>query len=223
MKFPEYNPDIDYFDLSIQYETTLVTNKNKDYHYWKEVLENINQNREFWYKWHMSNLCQQYKKTSFKEEMKSFEKINLNDTEKEDRWCFITIGFNEQTITPAKMLKVCEKVSKLKYFTECEYVLEKHRENGIHHHTHFLVKYEDKLYLSKLIDWIFQTSGIKEVCLSKSFIDILGSINKKKHYEPFQVYYDYIRGIKREEKLKYVSMDKEWRKENNINDLFSKK
>lgn len=131
-------------------------------------------------------------------------------------WAFITIGFNEQTVTPQKMKSVSENVAGLKYFKECSYVLEKFRENGIHHHTHFLVKFHKKEYKSKVIDWIFQTKGLKEICLSKSFIDIKGPLNSQKGYQTYALYEQYILGNKQESKLPYCVKDEEWRKKNNL-------
>ena len=138
------------------------------------------------------------------------------ETSDEHLWAFITIGFNEQTITPKKMYDVSDRISKLKYFKTCYYVLEKHRENGIHHHTHFLVQFFKKEYKSKLIDWIYQSKGLKEVCLGKNFIDIKGPLNGKQNYQTYNMYLDYINGNKKDAKLKYVDMDKIWRKENNL-------
>lgn len=147
-------------------------------------------------------------------------KSNLDDNM---LWAFITVGFNEQTITTEKMAMVCRRISELKYFKTCTYVLEKHRENGIHHHTHFLVTFHDKVYKSKLIDWIYQTKGVKDVCLNKNFIDILGPINAKKIYQPYEKYIEYINGNKKDDKLKYCEMDRKWRNENQIAHLFEKK
>lgn len=149
------------------------------------------------------------------------EKSTLSNVEISDDllWAFITIGFNEQTITPQKMSNVSKKVSELKYFKDCYYVFEKHRENGIHHHTHFLVKFYKKEFKSKIIDWIYQVRGMREVCLKKEFIDILGPLNSKKIYQPYEKYYEYINGNKKQDKLKYVEQDKQWRNENNMSHI----
>lgn len=101
-------------------------------------------------------------------------------------------------------------------------MLEKHRENGIHHHTHFLVTFHDKVYKSKLIDWIYQCKGVKQVCLNKNFIDILGPVNSKKPYQPYEKYDEYIKGNKKEDKRKYIEMDKKWRNENQVAHIFRK-
>ena len=135
-------------------------------------------------------------------------------------WAFITVGFNEQTITPEKMAEVSKRIAHLKYFKSCQYVLEKHRENGTHHHTHFLVTFNEPQYKSKLLGWIYQIKGMKDICLSKNFIDILGPCNPKKQFADYSVYEEYTFGNKKADKLKYVKLDKEWRKNNKIQDLF---
>lgn len=134
-------------------------------------------------------------------------------------YAFITIGWNEQTVTPAKMLNVSKNVMKLKYFSDVVMVLEKHRENGVHHHTHFLVKFEEKFPVSKILNWIYTTKGVKDICLGKNFIDYLGPQGKKP-YQTYDLYRDYVSGKKKEAKLDYVKKDKVWRKENKIEDLY---
>jgi len=143
--------------------------------------------------------------------------INGDDT---SNWAFITVGWNEQTVTPLKMAKVSENISKFKYFSECNYVLEKHRENGEHHHTHFLVRLSAKYSASKLAQDIYKIKGIRDICLKSSFIDIKAPWNKKSQCQPHSVYYDYIRGIKKEAKMKFVELDRTWRQQNSFKDLY---
>lgn len=166
------------------------------------------------------DIREQKKLDFISQELKDLEnKIVQSITEKqsdEDLWAFITIGFNEQTITNNSMKTVSENVSRLPYFKTCEYVLEKHRENGIHHHTHFLVTFHKKEYKSKLIDWIYQVRGMRAVCLGKNFIDIIGPLNKKKQYQTYDLYHEYILGNKKDAKQSYVLQDRQWRLENNL-------
>jgi len=146
-------------------------------------------------------------------------KLSLNT---QPLYAFITVGWNEQTVTPKNMLSASQNILNLKYFSTAQMVLEKHRENGIHHHTHFLVEFSEKFHISKLLGWIFQTRGVKAICLKQNFIDYLGPQNGKKPYQTFEVYSGYIRGIKKEAKLKYVALDKIWRAENKIEDIYIK-
>lgn len=138
----------------------------------------------------------------------------------EDNWAFITIGFNEQTVTVDKMVKVSDAVAHFRGFSNCDYVLEKHRENGIHHHTHFLVKLNQKWSPSKLAQDLFKIRGIRDIVLKKEFIDIKAPWNKKSICQPFDTYYGYVRGIKKSDKLQYVEKDEKWRNEHKIDHLF---
>jgi len=146
-------------------------------------------------------------------------KLSLNT---QPLYAFITVGWNEQTVTPKSMLTASQNILNLKYFSTAIMVLEKYRENGIHHHTHFLVEFTEKYHVSKLLGWIFQTKGVKAICLKQNFIDYLGPQNGKKPYQTYQVYLDYINGKKKEAKLKYVELDKIFRAENNIKDIYIK-
>lgn len=137
-------------------------------------------------------------------------------------YAFITVGWNEQTVTAKNMLMASQNILNLKYFSTAYMVLEKHRENGIHHHTHYLVEFLEKFHVSKLLGWIYQTKGVKAICLKQNFIDYLGPQNDKKPYQTYQVYFGYINGNKQESKLRYVADDKKWRLENNIKDLYIK-
>lgn len=172
--------------------------------------------------WYLSDLKKSQKKDEIHLQIAQDIK-KLNVLSPDENWAFITIGWNEQTITPQSMLTVSQRIAELKYFNSVQFVLEKHRENGIHHHTHFLVKLNDsdqKIFKSKLIDWLYQTRGMRAICLGKNFIDILGPLNKKKPHGTLDEYEKYIRGEKKEEKLKYVELDKIWRKKNNFRDIY---
>ena len=135
----------------------------------------------------------------------------LKSNEDLQPFAFITIGYNEQTINPTRMKDLGQKVALLKYFSKVQYVHEKHRENGIHHHTHFLCYLHSPLPKSKIIQYVWQISGIQKFVLGKQFIDV--KTNKDGTLERFQ---KYINLDKTESKLKYIEMDEKWRKENNL-------
>lgn len=175
-------------------------------------------NDYFYYKLCMRHLYLEQQTQSLNE-LRQQAKLLNNANSSNTLWAFITVGWNEQTITPKKMLNTSLRIQKLKYFSYCDFVLEKHRENGIHHHTHFLVKFYEKLPPSKIINWIYTTSGVKEICLEKNFIDYLGP-QKKKHHESYEVYYNYIRGKKKAAKIPYVAQDVAWRLENDLEHLY---
>lgn len=230
MNYPEYDSKISYRVTVLDYETKNNTHHQNDNGYWDAILSNLEASidsrwetpNHFWHSWCNGNLYTDFKKKTFKEQKQLFNKLNLSCDDKESLWAFITVGFNEQTITPNKMHAVSIKVANLKYFTYCDYVLEKHRENGEHHHTHFLVKFDQKYPPSKVIQWVYQTKGMKEVCLNQTFVDYLGPGKANKPYQPFETYYNYVRGLKKESKLKYVAKDDVWREANMIPKLNEK-
>ena len=119
------------------------------------------------------------------------------------------------------MLKASQNILQLKYFKTAHMVLEKHRENGIHHHTHYLVEFSEKFPVSKVLGWIHQTRGVKELCLNKNFIDYLGPQNGKKPFQSYQLYWEYINGNKKMEKLQYIEQDIKWRRDNKIEALYT--
>lgn len=163
------------------------------------------------------------KSSQIQDDLKEYEKKLLQKPTNtiEENWVFLTIGFNEQTITPAVQLKLSLSVLDLKYFREgSKMVLEKFRTNGEHHHTHFLLYLSTPIYTSKLIQFVFQK--VKNHCLKPEFIDVLGPINKKKLHQPLATYEKYIMGDKQESKLPFIEKDKKWRAENKIQDIYIK-
>lgn len=138
------------------------------------------------------------------------------------KYAFITVGWNEQVVTARKMLAASQNILKLKYFKTAYMVLEKHRENGVHHHTHYLVEFDDKYPVSKVLGWVYQTRGVKELCLNKNFIDYLGPQNGKKSFQTYEKYFEYISGNKKVDKMSYVALDDEWRSQNGIEKRYEK-
>lgn len=135
-------------------------------------------------------------------------------------WAFVTVGFNEQTITVPQMLAVSANISKFKHFISGKYVLEKFRTNGIHHHTHFLVDLACKYTPSKLAQDLFKIKGLSKICMGATFIDVKMLTNKRNKAQPRSVYENYVEGIKQESKMNCVYKDREWRKQNNIQDIY---
>lgn len=217
--YPPYESGTNYFQLFCDYE-----NKYSAHEYigFKNSIEEIWAHREkpvddmFFYKLHCANLAKFIKIRSLKDQINLFDKLNRKADD--FLWAFITVGWNEQTVTPKKMLSASLKIQKFKYFSYCDFVMEKYRENGIHHHTHFLVKFTEKESPSKIIGWLF-SAEIKEICLGKNFIDYLGP-QSKKHHEDWDVYYNYVRGVKKEAKLTYVAQDAVWRGECGFQELY---
>lgn len=225
----EYNNNVDYMDLCIQFECKKEKTNTVMLH-WQEVLKNINnmleieESNKFWYNWLLRELNSYKKHVNINDVINEFN--NTNGVVKE-MWAFVTVGFNPQEITPEKMIKACKKIRSMKQWIYCDNVLEKHRENGEHHHAHFLIKIEDpKLYYtSKIVELVFKYVNSKyesNNVLNKNMIDVKGPCNKKMMHATFDIYYQYVRGNKKVDKLKYVAMDDIWRNENNIDKLYIK-
>ena len=228
--YPSYDPVFDYSKLNLEFDlkhgietlSTLIIDKETIIEIHKQIQESRKRNNfhRCDYLDFCVNLKRNYVKNTLSDMLLNFNKINSSSNQ--PLYAMITVGWNEQTITPQKMLNVSQNILNLKYFKTAYMVLEKHRENGIHHHTHYLVEFGEKFPVSKVVGWIFQTRGVKELCLNKNFIDYLGPQNGKKPYQPYEAYFKYIHGDKQEKKLKYCALDKVWRKEKGILDIYSK-
>lgn len=178
--------------------------------------------------------------TYYEDDLKRFlkvDRINLIHSEATKRilkaapcdesvlWAFITVNFDDTRIDDCqkhvtKMCNIGYKVSHLKYFKSCYYVIERHRDTGIHHHIHFLIKFHKKEFPSKIIGWIFQTDGVQDFCTAKHFIDYLGPANTKKPYQPYDTYIEYVHGNKCEDKMPMIQKDRIWRDKYKVAHIF---
>jgi len=132
---------------------------------------------------------------------------------------FVTIGFNHQTWTIPSCVKVIEHILEFDWIDSIYCVFEYHRENGVHPHAHMIIIPAEVLSKSKVLEKLWAAAGIKKVVLNNNgkkcstFIDY--KIAEEYHFK-------YIKGEKKESKMPFVEQDIKWRKENNINDFFSK-
>lgn len=124
---------------------------------------------------------------------------------------FLTIGFNHQTWNVQACKDIIDKIMNLPFIEKCEAVFEYYRENGQHPHCHFYIVTTNKIPKSKVLEKVWAVAGIKKVVLNKNFIDF--KIAKEQHK-------GYVRGVKRDDKLQYVGLDRIWREANNIPHLF---
>lgn len=124
---------------------------------------------------------------------------------------FVTIGFNHQTWSIDKCVKVIETIMSFDWIEKGKAVFELHRANGQHPHCHFLI--DSILPKSKILEKLWATKGIKKIVLNKSFIDYKSENHNHRNY---------INGQKTEDKMEYVRMDEKWREANNIPQFFEK-
>jgi len=195
-------------------------------------LENDEQNR-YWYNWNNVNMRKLNRKTicSFKDMNAEYLKLN-SKVQDEDIWAFITLGFDDEKIAGLaydlhlkQIEKICYTISHLCYakgaIKSIQYVIEKHRQTGIHHHCHFLFRFHKKVPPSTMINKIFAAKGVAEYCRDKHFIDYIGPQKVGgKPCAPLTTYCKYILGDKKEEKLLFVCQDREWREYYKLNHLY---
>lgn len=138
---------------------------------------------------------------------KQIEKEVLKSIGEVSNLWFVTIGFNHQTWTIPKCVKVIEKILQMDWINAAKANFELFRENGEHPHVHFLIN--TSLPKSKILEKLFRPKYVTEIVLSKNFIDVkpAETVHKK-----------YIKMEKQESKMKYVDMDIQWRSKNNIPD-----
>lgn len=120
---------------------------------------------------------------------------------------FITLGFNHQTWTIGKCLKVIQSIRDFGWVQSCRAVFELHRENGLHPHCHIFIQPAVRYSKSKILEKLWRTKGMQGVVLQKAFIDY-------KEAMPYHIEYIMLR--KQESKMKHVHKDNEWRTLNNI-------
>lgn len=125
---------------------------------------------------------------------------------------FVTLGFNHQTWSIPKCLKLLSRIMAYDWVLSCNAVFEINRVNGKHPHMHLLIK-SDFASKSKVIDKIWRSDLCQELILSRSFIQCDPGVPEHE---------DYVRGIKTQSKMACVVADRLWRQENNIPDLFTK-
>lgn len=169
----------------------------------KEVYNHPACSQEYARKMYLADL--EWQKKSQKLEIELLKQLDTKSTH------FITIGFNHQTWTVSKVKDIIERILCCDWISKCRIVFEYYRTNGEHPHIHILM--DSVLAKSKILEKIWALKGIKKIVLSKSFIDY-----KVAGYQ----HTAYIAGEKTEDKMKYVQMDKEFRKQNAIEDYYEK-
>ena len=121
---------------------------------------------------------------------------------------FVTIGFNHQTWSVAKCVTLIEKILARDWIIQAKANFELFRENGEHPHVHFYL--ESEYAKSTIVEKIFRPSYVRELVLKKNFVDCKIADD---------VHLNYIKLIKRDEKMPYVVKDIEWRNKNKIPDF----
>ena len=224
----------------IQHDDCVTLQKNLD-------LNTDGQNR-YWHNWHNHNMKKKCEKIecSFEQDLVEYKKLN-GKAQDENIWAFITVGFDDKIFVSdnpdehireelyrlhaKKITEICWRIAHKNYdkkpndnsVKQVRYVIEKHRELGIHHHCHFLFQFNKKVAPSDMINKIFAVADFKDYS-AKNFIQYDGPQRKykpdEKPHAPFDVLEAYIHGDKKDAKLPLVALDDIWRVKYNIDKLY---
>lgn len=172
------------------------------------------------YKWLIGYLYKDYVKKS---SVSLMDEIKQGEKAEPMKYIFMTIGWDDNIITESKMLTLSQRVANLAIFknSNISYVLEKHRQNGIHHHTHYLIKTPLSIGRKAILQKIGQIAEIYKYT-KENFIDIEMSWQRNEKPMPsYEKLNNYIKGIKTEAKMEFVNLDDEWRSQNQIEKLYT--
>lgn len=171
---------------------------------------------KFWWKWLTSDLIIEQRIAG---ELKSTINEILVGDPLQDNWIFVTLNFNDtEPITGQKMLYFAQEICKKDWVENATFVLEKHRCQGVHHHVHLLIDLNIHQRKSKTIELIYKIGGLKKYCAGKQYIDV--KCAKDALRAPRDVYENYVSGNKKEEKMFFVEKDRQWRKANNLANMY---
>lgn len=176
------------------------------------------------YQWYRSAVSDRYSewKKKYSDDFFTIKKTNTAD---EKVWLFVTINLNDSKyadpmypdILEAMVEAVRTSQDKALSCYQMRMVIEKHRENGIHHHIHILMEGTEKNAPSYIAQRIFRLSAVKAAVDKETFIDVKTSWAKKfdKKCAPLTTCVNYIMGEKGTKgKIQNVEKDKQWREEN---------
>lgn len=250
---PQYDNDINYLELVIQYEKQADPKVDVNlFYYINERLGQTKKSRtddaqtiietgldkddngknRYWYDWVSAILKKIHKRKTVSIKQMNEQVVRLNSKSTELIWAFITVGFDDERISMGdynqhicNIKQICKSVAALTYkagaIKSISYVIEKHRTSGIHHHCHFLFVFNEKVPPSDMIDKVYGAFGLKKYVREKNHIDYKGPQKPKKQHASYSVYYQYIRGEKRPEKLHCIDQDIQWRNEHKIEHLYT--
>lgn len=176
------------------------------------------------YQWYRSAVADRF--TEWKKKYSdNFFAIAKANTADEKVWLFVTINLNDNKFAdpmyPDYLEQIVEAViasqDKSLSCYQMRMVIEKHRENGIHHHIHILMEGTEKNSPSYIAQRLFRLMPVKACVDKETFIDVRTSWSKKfeKKAAPLQTCVNYILGEKGTPgKLQNVAKDKQWREAN---------
>lgn len=123
---------------------------------------------------------------------------------------FVSIGFSEELFTIKKFRNWWNKMTSKASIINAKGVIERHSESGVNTHCHIII--ESPLKKGRLIQFIWESAGIKKLVGDRQKIDV-------RPYE--ERHEDYIIGDKKAEKMENVEKDRNWRKSEGLPDILS--
>lgn len=232
-------------DLFMQIDGRLGKNKTHmgavDGEHWAFEEKNLgytgDQKNRWWYNWCIKKIMimDKNRQVSAKQMIQMQQQIN-DETQGTPLYAFITVNMDDKKIAQNE-IRYAQQVKEIAYsishksygqgvVKNCEYVIERFRRDDktnqikIHNHIHFLFTFYKTTPPSNMITKILAAKGVKEYCSADNFVDYRGPQNPRKPYAPYPVCCQYVRGMKTDEKLDCIQMDRTWRDENNIDHLY---
>lgn len=220
----EYNPNIDYRSLHLEW-----IKKHKSFKPKGGLTLDVKTGRSTWNTYYeqmeaMYRDCYKLHKTAYillKDDIKHFnvdedidDKVNtilgLTPTEK----YFITFNFNDDNFDLDKIMPAFERLRDKSYINKMDAVFEYHGSKSNHPHIHMILEVSgpDRTYgrFKKLLT----RTQLYKLLAADNFFDIKKFIADRHE--------DYVDGNKKEDKIKLVELDKEWRAKLNLLDIYTK-
>jgi hypothetical protein len=152
----------------------------------------------------------------FKKDWKPIEKDGLN-------YLFITFNFSDKVAVSDVVIETARLIN-LPLFdqTKLTYCYEYYGTSGQHPHVHMLVelKRTGTINPSKIEQYVFQKKSLREI-MNYNY-KLSWAKNSKDRCSKRAVHLAYISGMKTEEKQQNSELDKQWRRQNNLEDIYIK-
>lgn len=168
IKVPLYQEGVNYFALFVESEEKLNKLDYQKYsveEVWihhRESSEKKNDDN-YYYVLYSRNLVVKYRQRnhSFMSDMDNMKKLNSTVEGESFDWAFITLNWDDTQFTVPQIMNASKKIMAKPWCGPGSlFVVEKHRTDGIHHHTHFLIKFAEKKSPSRIIDDIYALRAV---------------------------------------------------------------
>lgn len=163
------------------------------------------------YRWWLDNKYFEFRKTW---KPNSGKNDGLN-------YLFITLNFSPDTQV-TKMLEETNRIVSLSVFSRCKltYCFEYYTSDGTHPHVHILVELlkTGTIPMSSILEKIYQKKSLRDIM--KDNIKFSWASDYKKRSQSRAVCLAYVTGNKCDDKNPKTELDKKWRQENNLEQMY---